>query len=170
MNKVYFITAMLGLVAICVSVLARPKDPTAETRANKELLQRFYHEVYVNWNMNYADEVLSPNFLSHDWPKGTPSGPKAFRAYYDALRKAVPDAKYEVDDLVAERDRVVVRWTMKGTYSNQFPGIDVPPTGQPIALKGIAIYRVEKGKLAERWVVSDVYGLIKEAQQKAAKY
>ncbi|HRO45990.1 ester cyclase [Agriterribacter sp.] len=112
-----------------------------------------------------ADEVLSPGFISHDWPEGTPGGPQAFRAYYAAIRKAVPDARYEVDDLLAEDDKVMVRWKMRGTYQESFPGIDVPPAGQSITLKGVAIYRVGKGKLAERWVVSDMYGLLKELRQ-----
>jgi predicted ester cyclase len=132
---------------------------------NKELLRRFYDEVYVQWNMNFADEVLSPRFISHDWPQDTSGGPRAFRAYYATFLKAVPDARYEVDDMVAEDDKVVVRWTMHGTYQGSFPGIDVPPTGEGITLKGVAIYRVEKGKLMERWVVSDLYGLLKEVEQ-----
>lgn len=141
---------------------------SVEPLTNKELLRRFYEEVYVHWNMEFADEVLSPNFISHDWPQGA-KGPQAFKAYYDTFRKAVPDARYEVNDLIAEQDKVVVRWTMKGTYSGTFPGIDIPPTGQPIALKGVAIYRVENGKLAERWVVSDLYELIKKVKQNEAK-
>lgn len=67
--------------------------------------------------------------------------------------------------MVAEGDRVVVRWRMRGTYQGAFPGIDTPPAGQAITLKGVAIYRVEEGKLAERWVVSDMYGLLKELGQ-----
>jgi predicted ester cyclase len=135
------------------------------SNANKELLRRFYHEVYVHWNMEMADEVLSPHFISHDWPQGTPAGPQAFRAYYVMFRKAVPDAGYHVDDLIAEGDKVVVRWRMRGTYDGAFPGIDVPPTGQPVTLRGVAIYRVENGKLMERWVVSDLFGLLKEIRE-----
>src|SRR6185312_10291512 len=126
--------------------------------ANKELVRRFYKEVYVNWNMALADDVLSPQFTSHDWPEDGPTGPKAFRAYYSAIRSALPDARYEVDDLVAEGDKVVVRWRLLGTHKGAFRGI--APTGQPITLKGIAIYRMERGKLMERWVVSDLYGAL----------
>lgn len=111
--------------------------------ANKELLRRFYKEVYVDWNMDRADEVLSPRFMSHDWPEGGPTGPKAFRNYYSAIRSAIPDARYEVDDLVAEGDKVVVRWRMLGTHKGAFG--DIPATGKSIVLKGIAIYRVEEG-------------------------
>jgi predicted ester cyclase len=130
--------------------------------ANKELVRRFYREVYVDWNMSRADEVLSPQFTSHDWAEGGPTGPKAFRNYYSAIRSALPDARYEVDDLIAEGDRVVVRWRLLGTHKGAFRG--VAPTGRPIVLNGIAIYRVQGGKLMERWVVSDLYGLLEQIQ------
>ncbi len=89
--------------------------------ANKELVRRFYQEVYVNWNMAVADEVISPQFRSHDWPEEGPTGPKAFRNYYSAIRSAVPDARYEVDDLIAEGDRVVVRWRLLGNTQGRVP-------------------------------------------------
>jgi steroid delta-isomerase-like uncharacterized protein len=135
--------------------------------ANKALLRRFYREVYVDWNMALVDEVVSPTFTSHDWPEGGPTGPQAFRDYYAAMRRAVPDARYEVDDLVAEGDRVVVRWRLLGTHEGDFGGI--PASGRAITLEGIAIYRVEDGQLMERWVVSDIHGLIEEIRGAAAR-
>lgn len=130
--------------------------------ANKELVRRFYEEVYVDWDMAKADAVLSPQFRSHDWPADGPAGPQAFRDYYAALRRAVPDGYYEVDDLIAEGDRVVVRWRLLGTHTGDFHGI--APTGRPIVLKGVAIYRVDNGKLMERWVVSDLHGALEDAR------
>ena len=127
--------------------------------ANKALLRRFYKDVYVDWDMAVVDDVVSPRFTSHDWPEGA-TGPQAFRKYYAALRSAVPDARYEVDDLIAEGDRVVVRWRLLGTHEGDFRGI--APTGRAITLVGIAIYRVDQGKLIERWVVSDLYGMLEE--------
>jgi predicted ester cyclase len=135
--------------------------------ANKELVRRFYKEVYVNWNMAPADDVISPQFISHDWPEGGPTGPKAFRDYYSAIRSALPDARYEVDDLIAESDRVVVRWRLRGTHKGAFRGI--APSGRPITLQGIAIYRVSSGKLMERWVVSDLYGVLEKSGALAAR-
>jgi predicted ester cyclase len=131
-------------------------------RANRELLRRFYREVYVDWKMEMVDAVVSPGFVSHDWPEAGPTGPRAFRDYYSAVRSAVPDARYEVDDLIAECDRVVVRWRLLGTHEGDFRGI--PPTGRPITLRGIAIYRVEEGELLERWVVSDLHGALEEIE------
>ena len=129
--------------------------------ANKALLRRFYEEVYVDWNMALVDEVVSPAFTSHDWPEGS-TGPQAFRDYYSAIRSAVPDARYEVDDLIADGDRVAVRWRLLGTHLGDFRGIAA--TGRAIVLRGIAIYRLDDGKLMERWVVSDLHGLVEEIQ------
>lgn len=151
----FLVTAVLPLFTISFQSSSK----------NKELLKRFYKEVYVNWDLKVADEMLSPEFVSHDWPENGHKGPQAFRDYYAVLRKAVPDATYEVKDLIADGDRVVVRWEMHGTHRGNFPGIDIVPSGQPITLKGVAIYRVANGKLMERWVVSDLYGLLKEARK-----
>jgi predicted ester cyclase len=128
--------------------------------ANKALVRRFYREVYVDWSMALVDEVVSPRFTSHDWQDDGARGPLAFRDYYAAIRSAVPDARYEVDDLIAEGDKVVVRWRLLGTHEGDFGGIAA--TGRAIALKGIAIYRVDSGMLMERWVVSDLHGLLEE--------
>ncbi len=134
---------------------------TSEIAAsNKELIKRFYQEVYVEWKMELADQVLSPQFTSHDWPNGGSTGPQAFRDYYATLRSAIPDARYEVDDIIAENDKVVVRWRLLGTHKGRYQGIT--PTGRAVTLKGIAIYRIDSSQLIERWVVSDLYGLLEE--------
>lgn len=141
--------------------------PDEITTANKQLVRRFYKEVYGDWNLAMVDEVVLPRFTSHDWPEGSPTGRQGFELFYSAIRTAVPDARYEVDDLIAEGDKVVVRWRLLGTHEGDFRGI--APTGQAIALKGIAIYRVDGGKLMERWVVTDLYGLLEEIRQPAAR-
>jgi len=131
--------------------------------ANKRLVRRFYKEVYGDWNMALVEEVVSPRFRSHDWPEESPAGPQGFAVFYSAIRAALPDARYEVDDLVSEADKVVVRWRLLGTHLGDFRGI--APTGRSIVLDGIAIYRVNGGKLMERWVVTDLYGLLEKIRE-----
>lgn len=138
---------------------SRPADIAA---ANKELVGRFYKEVFVDWNLALVDEVVDPQFRSHDWPAGWPTGPQAFLNFYAGVRSAFPDTRYEVDDLIAENDRVVVRWRLLGTHLGDFRG--TAATGRSITLKGIAIYRVAEGKLMERWVVYDLHGLIEQIE------
>ena len=134
---------------------------------NKRVIQRLYKEVLVDWNMTLVDELVAPQFISHDWPKDSPTGPQPFRDYYSGIiRSALPDARYEVDDLIAEGDRVVVRWRLLGTHKGSYR--DIAPTGKMITLKGIAIYRMENSKLAERWVVTDLYGLLEEMRSESS--
>ena len=140
-------------------------DSTAA--ANKELVRRFYKEVYGDWNMTLVNEVVSPRFVSHDWPEGTPTGRQGFDLFYSAIRTALPDARYEVEDLIAEGDKVVVRWRLLGTHLGDFRGI--APSGQTIALDGIAIYRVDGGKLMERWVVTDLHGVLEKIGELSAR-
>lgn len=131
------------------------------TRFNKEIIQRLYKEVLVEWKMKVVDELVSPEFISHDWPEGSPTGPKPFRDYYAGIIKSVvPDARYEVDDMIAEKDKVVVRWRLLGAHEGTYQ--DIPPTGKAITLKGIAIYRLQDSRVMERWVVTDLYGLLEE--------
>ena len=134
------------------------------TNANKKIIQRLYKEILEDWNMPLADELVADQFTSHDWPKGSPSGPEAFRNYYsNVIRSVLPDARYEVDDMIAEGDKVVVRWRLLGTHKGNF--LDISPTGRWVTLKGIAIYRLEDSKVKERWVVTDLHGLLQKLKE-----
>lgn len=136
------------------------KDPI--TTANKSLIQKLYKEVLVHWNMALVDELVSPRFISHDWPEGTPIGPQPFKDFYSEIRSALPDARYKMDDLIAEDEKVAVRWRLVGTHEGYYRGI--APTGKQLVLKGVAIYRLEDGKVMERWVVTDFHKLLKDIQ------
>jgi NAD(P)-dependent dehydrogenase (short-subunit alcohol dehydrogenase family)/predicted ester cyclase len=123
---------------------------------NAALVRRLYQRVFVDWDWTMVDEVVDPAFVSHDWPAGL-EGPVGFRTFYErALLANGPDARYVVDDLVAEGDRVVVRWRILATHTHEWFG--VPPTGRPLTLEGMAIYRVQDDRLMERWVVLDGLG------------
>jgi predicted SnoaL-like aldol condensation-catalyzing enzyme len=65
---------------------------------------------------------------------------------------------FTVEDLIAEGDRVVVRWTNAGTHVGDFAGI--PATGRPFTMAGIDIYRLAGGQLCEHWHVIDQLGML----------
>ena len=65
------------------------------------------------------------------------------------MHGAHPDLRFTIDDLIAEDDRVTIRWTLHGT--NTGPMLGRPPTGQPVELAAIVIFRIADGKIAERW-------------------
>ncbi|MGE7776655.1 ester cyclase [Chitinophaga sp. NPDC101104] len=128
---------------------------------NKTLIHKLYKEVLADWNMAMVDALLAADFISHDWPKGTPAGPQTFKGFYAKIKAALPDARYELDDVIAEGEKVVTRWRLLGTHDGPFDGM--APTGRSIVLNGIAIYRVSNGKVQERWVVTDLHALLQQA-------
>jgi steroid delta-isomerase-like uncharacterized protein len=133
---------------------------------NADLLAHFYKDVFENWDRDLVDKMLSPDFCSHDWPEGSRTGPDGFWDFYDGVLAAFPDTHYVVDRIVADDDLVTVHWHLLGTHLGDFAGM--PPTGAPISLEGIAIYRIEGGKLMERWVVYDMYGLMQQVRSASA--
>ena len=162
------VTAVVLLLFGCQSLrVGKQTSAPADTAArNKELVRRFYTDVFVNWNMAIVDELVAPQFTSHDWPERSATGPRAFRDFYAGLRAAFPDTRYTVEDLVSEGDKVVVRWRLNATHKGEFRG--VAATGRQITLRGVAIYRVQGGKLMERWVVVDLLGLMEQIQAPTA--
>jgi predicted ester cyclase len=72
------------------------------------------------------------------------------KRFYQQLRAAFPDIRYSVEDMVAEGDKVTVRWTWRGVHRGEYLG--VAPTGREATAAGIAIYRIAGGQCAERWV------------------
>ncbi len=125
---------------------------------NKAIIQSLYQEVFVNWNLDVIDELIDPHFIGHEMPTGTPPGPVGFKQFYASLRLAFPDLRYSVNDIIAEDDKVVVRWTWTCTHQGDFMGI--LPSGRQVTNTGIAIYRLENGKAIERWVELNLLGFL----------
>ena len=130
---------------------------------NKVLIHRLYAEVFAKWNLDAVDELIGPEFIAHEMPPGTPPGPVGFKQFYGWLRSAFPDLRYAVDDVIAEEDKVVVRWTWKCTHKGDFMGIAA--TERQATVTGMAIYRLAGGKCVERWVE---LGLLSLLQQRGA--
>jgi predicted ester cyclase len=77
-----------------------------------------------------------------------------------SVRGGFPDLESTVEDLIAERDKVVAHWRAHATHQGEYMGI--PPTGNRVNFRGISIYRIEGGRIAESWGVSDDLGLMRQ--------
>ena len=136
------------------------KEDPMSVEANKALIRRLYEEVFVNWNLDVVDQLIGPEFVGHEMPPGTPRGPLGFKQFYSSLRSAFPDLHYAVDDVIAQGDKVVVRWTWQCTHKGDFWGI--APTGKHASVTGVAIYRIAGGQCVERWVELNLLGLLEQ--------
>ena len=127
----------------------------------KQLVEDFIQALFTNGDLEAVDRYLDPAFVNHDPPfPGAPQGPEGMRLAATMYRKALPDWHSEVDQLVAENDIVVERFTASGTHQGDLMG--VPGTGRTIALRGINIFRVNGDKIVERWGQLDEIGLLRQ--------
>jgi steroid delta-isomerase-like uncharacterized protein len=118
---------------------------------NKILIRRWLAEVFTHGDLDEADELFTPNYALHDpsFPHDV-HGPEGIKRYVTAYRAAFPDLRVTVEDQLAEDDRVVTRWTVRGTHSGMFLGL--APTGDEVAVSGIEFARVVGGRIDEAWV------------------
>jgi steroid delta-isomerase-like uncharacterized protein len=117
---------------------------------NRNIVQRFVEECWNRGNMNLASEFLTDRIQLHDpvFPHLNP-GIQNARAFIERCRKAFPDLKFTIDDTIAERNEVVHHWTLRGTHSGPFLGVQ--PTNRKITVNGTSIYRLEGAKIAEAY-------------------
>ena len=123
---------------------------------NKKLIRR-YQEAYNKGDFERLHEFLAPDWVAHTWTPGIPKSLAATREVHLMHLSACPDLEYTIDDLIAEGDRVVARFTVRGTHLGPLMGF--APTGKRLEVQGISIFRIAGGKIVEHWAVSDIAGL-----------
>ena len=124
---------------------------------NKAIARRFL-EGFNTGNPAIAAALVAPNFANHDpSTPPLPAGPEGYKQLLATYRGIYPDIHMTVDDLIAEGDKVVCRWTARGT--NTGPLMGMPPTGKAVSVSAVYIFRVEAGKLAEAWGDFDALGM-----------
>lgn len=128
---------------------------------NRALVRRFWEEIWNQGNPSAPDAIVSPDFTLEG--PGFPDplrGPSGLRSWVTTVRAAFPDVRFTVDDDVAEGDKVVSRWSARGTHSGPLMGI--PPTGRPILLRGITIFTVVGNQVSDEWAVEDTLGMLQQ--------
>ncbi|HWN34884.1 MAG TPA: ester cyclase [Pseudonocardia sp.] len=134
---------------------------TGQLARNKSIVVAFIQELFTEGDLTAVDRYLHPEFVNHDPPfPGAPPGAEGFRQAGQMFRRALPDWHSELDQLVAEGDVVVERFTASGTHRGELMG--VPPTGRTIVLIGINIFRIEGERIVERWGRLDELGLLRQ--------
>jgi steroid delta-isomerase-like uncharacterized protein len=129
------------------------------TEENKALVRRFYEEIDKG-NLEAMDELVAEDYIDHS-PPPFPVSPgreglkEAFKLFWDAT-----PGQHQIEDQVAEGDKVVTRLTAYGKHDGDLPGI--PRTGNDMKMTAVAIHRIADGKLAEKWSDKDVLGMLQQ--------
>ena len=129
------------------------------TEENKAVVRRMF-EAYNKHDLAALEDLCAPDYVWH--------GPAGFGDMDLAAMKqvmptwfaALPDLHWTVEDLIAEGDKVVSRYTCRGTHQGEFMGI--PPTGKTVTVTAIIISRVAGGKCVEDWEEADMLGLFQQ--------
>jgi len=118
---------------------------------NKAFVRRWLEEVLTRGSLERTEDLFARNYILHDpsFPRDV-YGPEGVKKYVAAYRSAFPDARFAVEDQIAEGDTVVSRWTARGTHRGEFLGI--APTGEEVTVTGIEFDHVVGGKIEEAWV------------------
>ena len=128
---------------------------------NKAIVRRLIEEVWNKGNLSLVDELFAPNYEHHD--ASSPDfgrGPESEKKRATLYRTAFPDLRVTIEDIIAEGETVMTRWSCRGTHKGDLSG--VAPTGRQINISGVTITRLEKGKLAESFVNWDALGLMQQ--------
>lgn len=120
---------------------------------NKAVARRYYGEVLNQRNVELLDEIAAEDYVEHDPFPGQGNGRADLKARVRLLHNAFDPLEFTIEDLIAESDKVVVRWTNAGNNSGSFLGM--PPTNKDISIAGVDIHALRDGRLAEHWHVVD---------------
>jgi steroid delta-isomerase-like uncharacterized protein len=126
---------------------------------NKAVVRHFFEKVDQG-KPEAAVELLAANAVIHFPGNPGPMDREGFKQVGVMFRAAFPDGYHTVEHLIAEEDKVVARYTFRGTHKGELMGI--PPTGKQATVTGIAINRITNDKIVERWDEFDQLGLMQQ--------
>ena len=123
----------------------------------KPLIRRFWESVnQQNWAG--LDEIIAEDSIESGG--GRTLSREELKAEFAGYATTFSDLHFTIDDMVAEGDQVVTRWTVRGTHTG--PLMDMPPTGKSVTITGISIDRVKNGKIVEGWTEFDALGMMQQ--------
>jgi len=144
------------LLVVCASAMA---EQAGEREGNKQVARSFFEEVLDQGRFDTYAESHDKDFVAH-------GGDRDFTLEDDIAaareeRKALPDMRVKVNQIVAEGDLVAVYWTAAGT--NTEAGMGFPATGRNIKIDGMSLFRFKAGKISEEWSVWDMLSVMRQA-------
>jgi steroid delta-isomerase-like uncharacterized protein len=129
---------------------------------NKAVLRREVEELYNHTgNLDAVEEIFAPEYVSHEPTSGEVRGIEGARRFAATFREAFPDLQNTIEDMVAEGDKVVMRFRGSGTHEGETETFG-PPTGNRMEITGITIKRLADGKIVEAWTNFDALGMMRQ--------
>jgi steroid delta-isomerase-like uncharacterized protein len=123
------------------------------TQETRNTMQRLFDEFVNGRNLDSIDELVTPDFVEHEETPGLTPGRDGVKQLFAMLGEAFPDFRMNVEDMIAEGDKGVVRSMFTGTHKGEWMGI--PATGRSVSVTIFDMFRVSGGKIVEHWGLLD---------------
>lgn len=138
------------------------KTIAPSTEANKELFYRL-SECWNQGTVTLLENILASNYIHHDPDRPDVRSREDYKRWLTESHSLFPDLHLTVEDLVAEADKVVTRWTFRGTNTGDFETpTPSPATGKQVTVSGMNIFRFAEGKIVEEWFQEDTMGMLQQ--------
>lgn len=125
---------------------------------NKETVRNVYEQCLNKRNPALLQEYVSPDYTGAQGEKG----PEGFMAQVAPVLKGLPDIQWNIDEIIAEDDKVAVKWHIEATHTGQFRNF--APTGKKVRNTGIAVYELKNGKIISTQVLTDAIGFLQQLE------
>jgi steroid delta-isomerase-like uncharacterized protein len=127
---------------------------------NKEIVRQFWG-LWEEGNIGLVDELVGSDYVNHSpGMPNPPEGPEGIKAVVSMFRAGMPDLRVDIEDVIADGDKVVMRYRIEGTHEGELFG--VPPTGRRVSIESITVERVSGGKIREHWRVTDTLDMMQQ--------
>ena len=129
--------------------------------SNKDVVLRFYREVWNERRIDLIDQLISKTHALNDPTiSGSAVGPQVYKLQVQRFLVAFPDLQFVVEETISEHDKLVAVWTATGTHTGEFYGL--APTNKIGSISGITIHQIAGGKIIESTVIWDGLGLLQQ--------
>lgn len=126
----------------------------------KKFITEYTDKVWNRGNVEAMDRFYTSNYVHHDVSRPDLQTLDHYKGWAKDLLGGLSDFNVDIDDLVAEEEKAVKRWTASGIHNNTFAGI--PATGRRVRFSGVSTYRLEGDRISESWYIYDLLGLLQQ--------
>jgi predicted ester cyclase len=164
----HFKQNFVGAILLCMTVAACAQPDSRETikennmnkematDRNKQAIRNLYEKIINERKLDQLNTVISDEFTT----AGGPPGVEGYRQTVVSLVEGFPDIRFTIEDIMAEGEKVIVRWNWKGTHTGAFRGIAA--SNKAISNDAIVIYEFKNGKAIRSWLQADRLGVLQQ--------
>lgn len=133
---------------------------TTQLETNKNIVRR-YREAHNSNQLSLLDDIVASDLISHNLVPNVPKGLEGGKMVHMGVIASCPDLQTKTEDLFAEGDKVVERWSMTMTHTGE-PLFGATASGQRVQVTGTSIYRIANDQIVEHWANMDFLGVLQQ--------